>query len=427
MLKPTGVHTLVRRTHEERILRVLRKHGALTRAEISRHVGLSRTTLSEITADLLDRGAILVQAGDGTRQGRGRPAEKLVLDPGAGQFIGVDFGLRRVRVVVANASHEILMSGVASYGTDSHWSERTQVAFALIDSAGVEAGVHFEAVQAVGVGCPEPFSPLLARNSAEATIQAQSKGVDFVQAEFERRFSAEVVVDNNTRLAGLGEAIWDSASDARNLLYVRLSDGVGGSLVVDGRLVTGGAGFAGQFGHMTVDPYGPECRCGKRGCLETIVASEAIFASCRTAGVQIHSLEELEAAVTKGDPIVLGILRQAGSALGRVLGSIAVAVDPSEIVIGGRILEFADVILEQARATIEYELFPFAGSKPSIRRARFGDESGAIGAVATLFHSGSPLLANYSAVSSEPSAESNRTLRSSAMNRQTDGGNRCRS
>src|ERR1044072_4122604 len=103
---PPGAHALVRRSHEERVLRLLRQHGAQSRSEIATRVGLSRTTVSEITSDLIGRGAIQVVDTDAVEPvGSGRPAERLALDPGWGQYMGVDFGHRRVNVLVADAAH----------------------------------------------------------------------------------------------------------------------------------------------------------------------------------------------------------------------------------------------------------------------------------------------------------------------------------
>jgi hypothetical protein len=109
-----GVHALVRRAHEARVLRVLREHGALSRGQIATKVGLSRTTLSEITGDLLSRGAVVVVDTDAARRaGSGRPAELLTLDPSSGQFLGVDLGHTRVRIAVADAAHDIIAAGHA--------------------------------------------------------------------------------------------------------------------------------------------------------------------------------------------------------------------------------------------------------------------------------------------------------------------------
>ncbi len=389
------MHTLIRQTHEDRVLRVLREAGALTRGEISARVGLSRTTLSEITNVLLERGAITIAKTDAIpRVGRGRPAERLALDPGAGMFMGVDFGHRRVRVAVSDAAHEIIASGAEFYDADSAWTDRIDSCFRLIESIGAESGAHYGALQGIGIGFPGPFSPRMPKSAPVAGSTTARPGSDLVYNSFSDAFGVPVMIDNNTRFAGLAEAIWGSGAGARNLLYVRLSDGIGGGLVVGGQLVTGDSGFAGELGHISVSPNGIQCRCGKRGCLETIASVPAIFASCTAKGVTINSFDDLRAAVAKGDPIVTSVLRDVGDALGRVLGSVAVALNPGEIVIGGEVVQIAEVIFDQAIATIAYELLPVPEATPHIRLAQLGDDDGALGAIAAMFHR-SPLLASY--------------------------------
>jgi predicted NBD/HSP70 family sugar kinase len=391
---PTGVHALVRRTHEERVLRVLREHGALSRSEIARAVGLSRTTLSEITGSLLQRGAIVVIDTDAAhREGSGRPAERLALDPASGQFMGVDFGHRRVHVAVADASHEIVASGSDRYEDDIDWPTRLEVAFRLIERLSAQSGVHYGALQGVGIGVPGPYA------GAPGVRDVPSHGAAVhgfheasVDATFCDRFGAPVVVDNNTRLAALAEAIFVGTT-IEDLLYVRLSDGVGGGLVVGGRLVSGSAGLAGELGHVTVRADGAACRCGKYGCLETVASVPAILSACRTKGLAVQTLDGLAAAVARSHPVADQVLREAAAALGRVLAAVAMALNPSEIVIGGEITRVAPVILSQAAATVTFELFPGA-EVPSVRAAHLSDDDGALGALAALFHS-SPLLAGY--------------------------------
>jgi predicted NBD/HSP70 family sugar kinase len=393
MSTTTGVHALVRRTHEERVLAALRAHGALSRSELAKRVGLSRTTLSEITASLLQRGAIIVADTDAAvRAGSGRPAERLALDPDSGQFLGVDFGHRRVHVAVADASPEVIASGVERYPDDAPWPERLAHAFELIDRLSRETGVHYGALQAVGIGVPGPYTG--ARGGTNGVTWKKQLAPDGVDRAFAERFGAPVFVDNNTRLAALAEAITERDT-VDNLIYLRLSDGVGGGLVVSGRLVTGSRGFAGELGHVTADPAGAPCRCGKRGCLETIASVPAILRACREAGADVETLEDLAVAVERGDPVVDVVLREIGSTVGRVLGAAAMTLNPREVVIGGEIVRIAPVLVEQAAATLRYELYSIPSDQPLVvRAAQLQDSDGALGAIAAIFHQ-SPLLAGY--------------------------------
>ncbi|MCP2348110.1 ROK family transcriptional regulator [Nonomuraea roseoviolacea] len=379
---PNGVHALVRRSHEERVLRVLRQHGAQSRNEIAARVGLSRTTVSEITGDLLGRGVIRVVDTDAVaRVGSGRPAERLALDPASGQYMGVDFGHRRVNVLVADAAHDIIASGTSRYEESAQWPERLDAGLALIERLSTDTGVHYGALQAIGVGVPG---------------WGDRSRADGVAEVFAERFHAAVIVDNNVRFAGLAEALHAQSDSVRDLIYLRLSDGVGGGLVVGGQLARGSKGYAGELGHVTAVPGGDQCRCGKRGCVETVASVPAILGRCRRLGVPMDSLDELKAAVDIAHPVVDEVLREAGTAVGRMLGTAAMTLNPSEIVLGGDIVEIAPALIRQVRSTVTYELSWLTDAAPVIRPALLSDESGALGAIAALFHE-SPLLAGYEA------------------------------
>lgn len=399
---PNGVHTLIRQTHERRVLSVLRENGALCRADIAPKVGVSRTTLSEITNDLLQRGAIVVVSTDAdSRKGSGRPAERLALDPASGQFMGVDFGHRRVFVAVADASHDIVASGFERYEEGLDWPKRVDIAFRLIERLGSDAGLHYSALQGIGIGVPGPYAARLAPPAARAAGRVRYDPSDAVDTAFEKWFSAPVIIDNNTRFAALAEAMRAEGDTVQDLIYIRLSDGVGGGVVVNGRLVTGAAGVAGELGHVTAQVDGDQCRCGKRGCLETVASLPAVLSACRSRGVQIDTLADLAAAVAVADPIVNDVLRVAATALGRVLGSAALVLNPSQIVVGGEIVRAIPAILHHVREIITYELFSMSESIPQVRAAEIYDEDGALGAINAIFHQ-SPLLADYPEASTTP-------------------------
>jgi predicted NBD/HSP70 family sugar kinase len=394
-MKHAGVHSIVRRTHEERVLGVLREHGVLSRGEIADLVGLSRTTISEITGNLLAHGAIVVVDTDAaSREGSGRPAERLALDPASGQYMGIDFGHRRVQIAVADASHDIIAADSEAYGDPSTWDERLSSAFALIDRITVGSGMHLSALQGIGIGVlgPYPTMPLVRPQEGWGRTES-ARGIDAVFAD---RFGARVIVDNNTRFAALAEAISESGAAVQDLLYVRLSDGVGGGLVVGGRLVTGSAGLAGEFGHITAVPGGRRCRCGKQGCVETVASVPAILAEIRARGVDVETLDDLGREVARSQPVVDEVLREAGAAVGRALGAAAMAVNPASIVIGGEITGIAPAIVEHIASTLRYELSCVAEAMPTVKASERPDFAGAVGAIAALFRQ-TPILAAYPA------------------------------
>jgi predicted NBD/HSP70 family sugar kinase len=375
VVTPTNVQALVRRTHEERVLAALRERGGLSRSQIAERVGLSRTTLSEITGDLIARGAIIVTKTDGdVRRGSGRRAELLALDPSSGQYLGIDLGHTRVRLVVADAAHEELATGVTTYDASLGWPERRQAAFDLIDAVAAEHGLHFGALQGVAVGVAGPAASV--RQDAHAV--------------FAERFDCVVVVDNNTRLAALAEAMTEDTPG--DLAYVRLSDGIGGGLVIGGRLVPGGLGAAGEFGHVRVVPEGgpaEQCRCGKHGCLETVASLPAVVAA---AGVP--DADALAAAVAADDPAAIAAVDTAADALAKVLADAALVLSPSRIVIGGSLARLAPRIVARVADVVGVELAAVGGGRPDVRPARLDDEDGVHGAIAALYQQ-SPLLAGY--------------------------------
>lgn len=389
MRKPTGVRALVRYSHRDRILLALRERGALSRADLSELLGISRTTLSGVIAELLAVEAIVVTETDAAqREGSGRPAELLALDPGAGQLMGVDFAHRGLRVVIADASHEIIARGQQSYADDGDWQARIRIAFALIDDITATSRVHVSALQGIGIGVPGPV--VAAELPVGAPEHLFHPGHLLAEA-FQERFNAPALLDNNVRLAALAEAMSTSGGD--NVLYARISDGIGGGVIVGGRLVTGASGLAGEVGHArAVLVGGLPCRCGKEGCLETVASVPAILSECDRRGVPMPDLNALAKQVHRRNPIVDEVLRTAGTALGRALATVAMVMDPAQVIIGGEIVRLAPTLTKAAEDVFHFDMATDNGFMPHFRQADLDDDAGAIGAVAVLFH-GSPQLA----------------------------------
>lgn len=163
------------------MLQVLREHGALTRAEVADRIGLSRTTLSEITSSLLERRVISTLGPEGEANGRGRPAERLQLDPTAGQYIGVDFRPNLASVVVANAARELIASDAVSLEPAADWETRIDAVFALITRMSTEVGIHVDSVLGVAVGLPGPFARRSSRDDYRPTEESRTAAAELVR------------------------------------------------------------------------------------------------------------------------------------------------------------------------------------------------------------------------------------------------------
>ncbi|MFT4084904.1 MAG: ROK family transcriptional regulator [Nocardioides sp.] len=381
MFDHENVQALVRRTHEQQVLAALRRRGPLSRAQLVRMVGISRTTVSEITSDLIASGAVIVSATDAeTRVGSGRRAQLLQLDSRAGQYVGVDLAHRHVRVVVAGAAQGTLAAAAADYRSQS-WPERVTEAIRLVDETAERHGLHYGALQAVAIGVMGTDRHLR-RLAGEA---------------FGDRFACPVVVDNNTRFAALAEALAEGPR-VRDLLYLRLADGVGGGVVIGGRLVPGGLGNAGEFGHVRVEDgrAARPCRCGGRGCLETVASVPAVLdragLGAGPGAGRTGALEQLAAAYADGDPAARAAVDRAAAATGRVLGMTTLVLSPERIVIGGPLPRLMPGLVPGIASALADEVG--VGALPDVRGARLDDEDGARGAVAML-RERSPLVAEY--------------------------------
>lgn len=398
MLSPMQHHgdplSRLRRGHEELVLDLLRKQGPLTRSALGTCSGLSRTTLSDIIAALLASGAVVSAAPDPALRKRGRPVETLALNPEAGQAIGIDFARRAVHVAAANVAHENIGSASEPHAADLAWEDRVDIAERLV--ATLAGGtLRLGALSAVGVGVVGPVGP--------DDESAHADGVDALPALLSKRFGVQVLVDNNTRLAALAEAVWGAAAGEQDVVYLRLSHGVGGGLVVGGALHRGPYGLSGELGHITVEEDGARCGCGGTGCLETVASVGAVLDAYRAAGGRADSVAALVAALESGDNAAHRLLERVGSRIGTVVAAACHVIGPGVIVIGGELTEVGSALIEPVKQAIATHIMASSQHRVKVRRATLGEAGAALGGIALVLHE-SPLLSRYPA---QPDSEEN--------------------
>jgi glucokinase len=223
----------------------------------------------------------------------------------------------------------------------------------------------------------------------------QAQGVDWNELIGDQLPGRTVLIENDANFAVLAEQRIGAARGHDHVVMVTLGTGIGGGLVLDGRVQVGSAGFAGEIGHMVVDPAGPPCPCGRRGCWERfasgaglgVLAREAALSGrlgevVRLAGGDAESVrgEDVSAAAAAGDPAAQQVIREVGGWIGFGLANLAAVLDPQCFVLGGGVVQAGDLLLESARVAYA-ELVEGGDRRPptAIVPAAFGERAGAVG------------------------------------------------
>jgi predicted NBD/HSP70 family sugar kinase/biotin operon repressor len=363
------------------VVDALRRGGLASRSDLARLTGLSRTTVGSLVAGLQEQGLVVEQAVDGERQaGPGRPPVLLRLDPAAGVAVGIYFDHDEVRVALADLSSTVLGEDRSEIDVDHSASDSIDLAVRMVSGIQRKVGVDSSQIVGAGVGLPGPIDRRTGRIGS-AIILPGWAGLQ-TQRQLAERLELHVEVDNDANLGALAEASFGAGRGLRHILYVTLGPGIGAGLVLDGRVHRGADGLAGEIGHVQVRPDGEVCRCGNRGCLETIAGEGALTALLRPRlgrDVTVCDLLELVAA---GDVGATRLVNDAGRAVGRVLADLCNAVNPEAIIVGGELSEVGEPLLGGIRESVDRHALPAAAAGVRTLLGELGDRAVVVGALA---------------------------------------------
>jgi glucokinase-like ROK family protein len=373
----------LRELNRGRVVDVLRDRGRASRADIARVTGLSRSTVSTIVAGLIEAGLVVEQeeaTGVAHGQHGGRPPVLLSLDKSAGVALGVDFGHTHLRVAVSDLSHEVLAEAGRDLDVDHSAEEGLDAASELVDDVLKEARVQRKRVLGVGMGLPGPI------NRATGTVGSSSilpgwVGVD-AAAEMTKRLRMPVHVENDANLGALAEFVWGSGKGFSDLIYIKLSSGVGAGMLLGGRLYHGTGGTAGEIGHTVVQPGGSICRCGSRGCLETVASARAIAEQLGASRGERVSTKELLEATANGDPAASRLLGEAGREIGVALAGLCNLLNPDCVIIGGDLSAAGELITEPVLESIRRYAITSAAEQVAVVPGVLGERAELLGALA---------------------------------------------
>jgi glucokinase len=261
------------------------------------------------------------------------------------------------------------------------------------------AGLELDSLGGVGIGFGGPVD-YPTQTVVTCHHLAGWEGVPLSRIVQERT-GLPAVMDNDANAAALGETVFGAARGCRHVLYVTVSTGIGGGLVLDGRIHRGLNSMAGEIGHTELVPYGPRCTCGRLGCLESVAAGWAIIRDARAAldggaDSALRSLapEELTAKavaeMAPRDALAWRIMKRAGEYLGLGIARAANVISPEIVVIGGGISQAGEVILSPVRRAIERSLMPEVGRGLRVAPGALSPRWGLYGAAALAFEELAP-------------------------------------
>lgn len=386
-----GALRSLRRTNENQLLELLRVHGSLYRAELARLSGLSRSTVSTLVADLIDRRLVVVAPEDGEAAGSGgrQYAERLIANATAGIALGIDFSYEHVRVALAGPTHELIARAEADLDAEAAWTEQLELALSLVESVLQRSGTSADQILGAGVGLYDPVDVNRGRVGASGRSLAWS-GVE-AGRELRDRLGFPISLDNTAHLASLAEVVWGAGRGARNAMYLKLSHGIGAGFLFDGRIFRGAIGAAGEIGHFSVEENGPVCACGNRGCLELYAGVPALLRSVRETHGPDITLPDVLTAALAGDRICRRVIADAGALLGRVVGGVCNLLNLDRIIVGGELAEAGELLLGPMRSALERHALPVVSACVQVVPAELGDLAGALGGVALVFREGDRL------------------------------------
>ena len=306
-------------------------------------------------------------------------------------YIGIDLGGTTLKGALVSSTGEIIHETrieSEQQSPDALFSQIAQATLALRDNKKTRGKVG-----GVGVGIPGLVNRKTNRIEVMPNLPTLSE-ID-ITAELSRQTGLPVILDNDANAAAYGELQVGAARGRREVFFVALGTGIGAGLIINGGIYRGAAGFAGEFGHMTIDPEGIECACGNIGCLETIASGPSIVRRTRerlyrdrTSSLSRLAIprdreftaEDIAKAAREGDEMAQLMLERTGMFLGIALAAVLNLLNVEMVVMGGGVMDAGDLIVKPTIKETRRRAFPPSFNSCEIVIAKLGLTAGMIGA-----------------------------------------------
>ena len=319
------------RSAKTAVIAALLQNDQLSRLELSERAAVSPAAITEVTQGLLKQGLLLETPAPSTDNRRGRPAVQLSLQASHSCFAGISIGEEKTQLAITDLRGEVLASDtIAAFTAPAEIPDAVRVSFlkALRNSGIARTRVRGAGIAVAGIV------------DADAGICRYSAGLDWrdvpVAAMVGKALRLPAWADNDANAIAMGDKIFGRAREYDNFSSIVLGRTIGSAHYMNGMLYRGHDGSAGEIGHITVDPNGTLCRCGRNGCLDTIAGGFALRQAAKANGIAVTGMRELEALAVQGNATAIQMLRNAGTALGSAIATLVHLNNPKAVVFTDR-------------------------------------------------------------------------------------------
>lgn len=367
------------------LLKLVWEERRISRADLARITGLSRSTVSDAVRDLL-RSGLVVETGTGEANGGRKPIMLEFQDDACG-ILGVDIGATHVAVVMTNLRGEVRQWRVEPFPVRENPQGTRDLAHDLCRATMDSWGAAGRQVLGVGVGLPSPVDPRHPFHLSEVVMPAWGgrNGLE----DLRDRLDLPLLVDNDANLGALAEHWWGAGRGIDDFAYIKVATGIGLGHILGGEIYRGASGVAGEIGHLAIDPHGRPCVCGLKGCLVMYAGSAALVEQARQRLAQHPaslmaaeglSMVGIADAAQAGDELALQVVREAAEHLGVTVAGLLNLNNPRMVVLGGGITRVGEGLLEPLRATVLKRTLMSSISAAEIVASPLGSRAVAMGA-----------------------------------------------
>ncbi len=370
---------------KDSILRLIWREHKISRAEISRQLDLSRSTVTEIIKELLPTG-LVAEVGSGESSG-GRKPILLQFQDDAKVILGIDIGATHVSVAMTNLRGKLLLWKEQDYpvrenpeGTHKLIDELCNECFSILKHGS-------KMLLSIGVSVPSPVDPIRPEYLSETIIPAWhgKSGLERLR----EKYGVPVYLDNDANLGALAEHWWGVGKNVNDLIFIKISSGIGAGYIFGGKLYRGSKGIAGEMSHMPIDPNGRLCGCGLRGCLGTVISAWALkerigtLANLYPESPLLNgspSIIDIENAALNNDLLAIQIVSEATTYLTSAITSLVNLLNPDMIIIGGSLSRLGELVINPIQQKIDESALVSSVSKTKLGTSALGSKGIAIGA-----------------------------------------------